>query len=422
MGEIEHLYDHFLKAGKVCTDNRKLEKGSIFFALKGPNFDGNQFALKAIQDGASLAVVDDPGLEHQDDCFYTDDVLTTLQNLANHHRHQLDIPVLAITGSNGKTTSKELINAVLNKKFKVLATAGNLNNHIGVPLTLLSITKKHQFAIIEMGANHIGEIAELCKIADPEYGLITNIGEAHLEGFGSIDGVLTAKTELYRHIEKKGKLLFVNSDDQKLMSSSENIERFTYGKRAADFIYNINESTDFSAISVAGSNLISQLVGNYNCTNLAAAAAIGVYFDIEKKDIAEAFKSYTPGNHRSQLKETGNNTLVIDTYNANPSSMTASITEFTKNGSINKIAILGDMFELGPLAERKHAEIMSLLISKGLQAILVGKEFNKVSGHYLCFENAESLIEALKENPIRGKKILLKGSRGMQLEKLIPHL
>ena len=423
MGKIEQLYQHFLKAGKVSTDNRTLEKGDIFFALKGPNFDGNKFAVKAIEDGASLAVVDDESLKDKEQCFLVEDVLSSLQALANYHRNQLNIPVLGITGSNGKTTTKELINAVLSEKYNVLATKGNLNNHIGVPLTLLSIKPEHEFAIIEMGANHIGEIAVLSQIAEPAFGIITNIGEAHLEGFGSIEGVLRGKTELYEFISEKGELIFVNAEDSKLMKAGSGIKQVTYGKLAgADFKYIEIEDSKFSGITTSGANIISNLVGHYNATNIAAAATIGLHFGLELSDITRAVANYKPGNHRSQMKQTEHNELILDTYNANPSSMTAAILEFTKETSLDKLAILGDMFELGDHAQRKHAEIVSLLINQGLNAILVGEQFHAVAGHFPSYTNTTDLIEDLKKQGIRNKEILIKGSRGMKLEELIPYL
>lgn len=415
---IEDLYEHYLQASSVCTDNRKLTKDCIFFALKGPNFNANKFALDAINSGARLAVVDDPKLKDEENCFYVPDVLESLQELAKHHRKQLTIPVIGITGSNGKTTSKELIREVLATTYKVLATKGNLNNHIGVPLTVLEIDHTVEIAIVEMGANHVGEIATLCEICQPNFGLITNIGEAHLEGFGGIEGVIKAKTELYKHLDKRKGLIFVNSDDPLLMDQAKDMESLSYGSTGM-VQYSEAFADGFCAVKWNELMVRSQLIGSYNAANLGAAIAIGQQFEVDPALIIEAIEGYAPGNQRSQLMLTDKNKLIVDAYNANPSSMMAAINEFAANSFPNKLLILGDMFELGDYSKEKHAEVVALLRSKSLEAILIGEAFHEVAGHFLSFKETANAASYLIEKDLRCYTILLKGSRGMQLESLI---
>lgn len=434
---IEKLYSIFLKNPVVCTDTRDIKPGSIFFALKGGNFNGNLFAEKAIEMGCVCAVVDDASVitkDKADEFFLVDDVLTALQNLAHHHRMQRNIPVIGITGSNGKTTSKELINAVLSKKYKVLSTVGNLNNHIGVPLTLLNITSEHEIAIIEMGANHQGEIAALSKIASPDFGVITNIGKAHLEGFGGIEGVKKGKGELYKFIqEKKGKL-FVHADDEVLLELSGSIEKVTYGTKKlydivgspasskSDFI-SFQWATRYNAVNIKKSELVvTQLVGIYNYYNLLCAACIGNYFKVEDAAINQALREYTPSNNRSQLHKTKSNTLILDYYNANPSSMSLAIENFAGLDQPNKMAILGDMLELGEESEKEHDAIVELLKQKQLSnVLLVGPLFvqagKKVNAQ--TFASSEEAVQHLKAHPVSGSSILIKGSRGIKLEKVV---
>ncbi len=437
---IEKLYALFLKHPIVCTDTRDIKPGSIFFALKGGNFNGNQFAEKAIEMGCAYAVIDEKfplgegGRGIDEKLFLVDDVLSTLQQLANHHRKQLSIAVIGITGSNGKTTSKELINVVLSKKYKVLATVGNLNNHIGVPLTLLNITKEHEMAIIEMGANHKGEIAELCTIAEPDFGIITNIGKAHLEGFGGIEGVKIGKSELYKYIQSKAGRLFVHGDDEVLLELSGSNEKVTYGtKKLYDIVGAIIENktefisfqwaTRYNAVNIKKSELVStQLVGIYNYYNLLCAACVGHYFKVDDANINQALKEYTPSNNRSQLHQTKSNTLILDYYNANPSSMSLAIENFANLNHPNKMVILGDMLELGSESEKEHDAIVILLQQKNISnALLVGPLFvaagKKVSAK--TFSNSDEAVEFLKQNKIADSTILIKGSRGIKLEKVV---
>lgn len=435
---IEKLYAHFSLHPAVCTDTRNIQPGSIFFALKGGNFNGNQFAEQALNNGCSLAVIDEAACKKDDRYFLVEDVLRALQQLANHHRKQLNIPVIAITGSNGKTTSKELINAVLSMKFKVLATSGNLNNHIGVPLTLLSITKEHEMAIIEMGANHQGEIALLSSIAEPDFGIITNIGKAHLEGFGGLEGVKKGKSELYRFIrEKKGKL-FVHGDDEVLVELAAGIDKITYGTKklydivggmspgnAGEFI-SFQWATRYNASSLKSSEMINtQLVGIYNYYNLLCAACVGNYFKVEDALINKALAEYTPTNNRSQLQKTALNTLILDYYNANPSSMSLALENFASLKQANKMVILGDMLELGEEGAKEHDAIIQLLAQKDLSnALLVGPLFIEAGKHSNAktFATSDEALLYLKDHPVKDTTVLIKGSRGIKLEKVLEAL
>lgn len=431
---IDKLYSIFLQHPIVCTDTRNIQPGSIFFALKGGNFNGNEFAEKALEMGCAFVVIDEEKYRKNDNCFLVDDVLKALQQLANHHRKQLNIPVIGITGSNGKTTSKELMNAVLSKKYKVLATVGNLNNHIGVPLTLLSITKEHEMAIVEMGANHQGEIAELSLIAEPDFGVITNIGKAHLEGFGGIEGVKKGKSELYKYIQANGGKLFVHGDDEVLLELSGSTEKVTYGtKKLYDIVGAVHETknefisfqwgTRYTAVNIKKSELVStQLVGIYNYYNLLCAACVGNYFKVEDELINQALREYTPSNNRSQLHKTKHNTLILDYYNANPSSMSLSIENFASLNHPNKMLILGDMLELGSESEKEHDAIVNLLKEKNLSnALLVGPLFiaagKKVGAQ--TFATSDDAVQYLKQHPIKDATILIKGSRGIKLEKVV---
>ncbi|MGQ0829831.1 MAG: UDP-N-acetylmuramoyl-tripeptide--D-alanyl-D-alanine ligase [Bacteroidota bacterium] len=428
---IQELYNHFLKNPLVCTDTREIQAGSIFFALKGSNFNANQFAEKAIQAGCSLAVIDEKEFKKDERYFLVDDVLIALQQLANHHRKQLSIPVIAITGTNGKTTSKELLNAVLSEKYKVLATKGNLNNHIGVPLTLLNIKKDHEIAIIEMGANHQGEIAILCSIAEPEFGMITNIGKAHLEGFGGLEGVIKAKSELYHFIKQKKGKLFVNADNELLKKLSEGINRVTFGTSAEmNFIGKFIESNPFVKLkcSVKTDSLdkkptiSTQLVGKYNFENILAAACIGNYFGVSDDHVKRGLEKYVSSNNRSQVMKTKNNLLLLDAYNANPSSMTAAIENFAQMDQQNKMVILGDMLELGDDSAKEHAAIVNLLKQKNINTVLlIGNHFAEAGKiiNAKTFSNSEEVLQYLKQHPVKNTTILIKGSRGIKLEKVI---
>lgn len=435
---IDKLYSHFLKHPAVCTDTRDIQSGSIFFALKGANFNGNKFAEQALASGCSLAVIDEEDYKKDDRFFLVKDVLIALQQLANHHRKQLNIPVIGITGSNGKTTSKELMSAVLSQKLNVLATKGNLNNHIGVPLTLLSITREHELAIIEMGANHQGEIAMLCGIAEPDFGVITNIGKAHLEGFGGIEGVKKGKGELYRFIqEKKGKL-FVHGDDEVLLELAGSCEKITYGtKKLYDVVgspdntqgkelISFQWATRYNAAMIKNSEMVNtQLVGIYNYYNLLCAACVGNYFKVEDELINKALSGYTPSNNRSQLHHTTFNTLILDYYNANPSSMSLAIDNFAGMKATDKMVILGDMLELGDDSSQEHDAIVNLLKEKNIvNVILVGPLFMEAGkrSKALTFLNSDEASAYLELNPVKNTTILIKGSRGIKLEKVVPVL
>lgn len=430
---IQKLYSHFLKHPIVCTDTRDIKQDSIFFALKGNNFNANKFAEQALESGCSLVVIDEAEYKKDERYFLVEDVLSTLQALANYHRRQLSIPVISITGTNGKTTSKELLNAVLNEKYKVLATKGNLNNHIGVPLTLLNITKEHEIAIIEMGANHVGEIAALCAIAEPDFGMITNIGKAHLEGFGGFDGVVKTKSELYNFIKQKNGKLFVNAEDELLQKLSEGINKVTFGTaRDADFTGEFIESNPFVKLkckskkdtqSIDKKNQITtQLVGKYNFQNILAAACIGDYFNVSEEQIKNGLENYVPTNNRSQIIQTKSNLLLLDAYNANPSSMNAAIENFAEMNQPHKMVILGDMLELGDDSAKEHDVIVNLLKDKKLNNVLLVGPFFMKSGKLInakTFSNTDEVVDYLKQNPIKNTTVLIKGSRGIKLEKVM---
>ena len=429
---IETLYHHFLQHPVICTDTRDIKQGAIFFALKGDNFNANKFAEQALNTGCSLAVIDEPEYQKDDRFVLVDDVLTALQNLANYHRKQISIPIISITGSNGKTTSKELLNAVLSQKYKVLATKGNLNNHIGVPLTLLSITKEHEFAIVEMGANHQGEIAMLCAIAEPDFGMITNIGKAHLEGFGGYEGVIKTKNELYLFIKQKAGKLFVNGDNKLLRELSEGIDRVTFGTgESFDFIGKFLESNPFVKLKCKSKSdvrsidekpvISTQLIGNYNFENILAAACIGHYFNVSEEQIKSGLENYVPSNNRSQVMQTQNNLLLLDAYNANPSSMNAAIENFAQMNQPNKMLILGDMLELGDESAKEHDIILDLLKKRNItNIILVGPIFMK-SGkltNAITFSDSDEAVKYFQLHPVKDTSILIKGSRGIKLEKV----
>ena len=432
--QLEELHSIFISLGQnVSTDTRKIIPGSIFFALKGENFNGNDFALEALNRGASVSVVDDPNLDQKEGLFFVKDVLTALQKLANFHRRKFDIPILAITGSNGKTTTKELLTAVLKKKYNTLSTEGNLNNHIGVPLTLLKLRENHEFAVIEMGANHQGEIQALCEIAEPNFGIITNIGKAHLEGFGGIEGVKKGKSELFKYLaERKGKV-FIHGDDAVLQEVAVNMDRITYGTtKLFDVIGKINHNsktvefawkTRYTASEIkSASNIKTNLVGIYNYFNVLCSACVGNYFKITENEINEAIANYNPDNNRSQLKKTEKNTLICDYYNANPTSMRAAIENFKKSNFENRFLILGDMLELGEETEKEHQDILNILNEFCLSDyLLVGPVFYALNPEK-SFINSELVVEFIKEKSLEGKTILIKGSRGIMLEKIIPYL
>lgn len=422
------LYQIYKKHPIISTDTRNIAKDSIFFALKGANFNGNTFAKQALELGAAYVVVDEKEYQLNDKCILVNDVLTSLQDLAKEHRSTLNIPIIGITGSNGKTTSKELLNAVLSRKYKTLATKGNLNNHIGVPLTLLSITSDIEIAIIEMGANHQREIAFLADIANPTYGLICNVGKAHLEGMGGFEGVKKTKKELYDHIRINNGIAFINADDINLMEMSEGLEHKEYfgshaKARVSGRIVNfdpflsveikLKNNTEFSVIH-------SKLVGDYNLNNILASACIGNYFDVSLSDIIKGIEGYEPSNNRSQAVKMGSNNVIMDAYNANPSSMAAAVQNFSKINADKKIIILGDMFEMGDESMREHTAMIDLVHQlKFEHVIFVGKDFytcKKYEFHY--FESTDDAKKYLQEIKTQHSHILVKGSRGMKLETL----
>jgi len=414
--QIQELYQLYLQHPEICTDSRKIIKDSIFFSLKGEHFNGNKFAEKAVNNGCAFAIINEKEFSKNKNFILVEDVLQTLQELAKYHREQLTIPVIAITGTNGKTTSKELISAVLSKQLNVTATKGNLNNHIGVPLTLLSIIQKDEIAIIEMGANHEGEIAFLCDLAQPTFGIITNIGKAHLEGFGSFEGVIKAKSELYNYIQKNVGTLFVNSEAELLIELANNISKITYGK-SGDYTGAISESTPFISVAFQYEEIKSKLIGDYQFYNIMLAICIGKHFGVSINNIKTAIENYTPTNNRSQIIETNNNTIILDAYNANPSSMSAMLHSFAKQNYQNKLCILGDMLELGETSLEEHQAIINLAEELKLECILIGKEFSKVNT--TSYNSTDGFAEFLNKNPIKNKTILLKGSRGIALEKLV---
>jgi UDP-N-acetylmuramoyl-tripeptide--D-alanyl-D-alanine ligase len=425
--KTEQLYSLFKESTGISTDSRTVGKGQIFFALWGDNYNGNKFASEALAKGASWAVIDDPLFETEN-TILVDDCLFELQALATHFRKEMNVPVLAITGTNGKTTTKELIASILSRKFKVHFTKGNLNNHIGVPLTILSAPEGTEMLIIEMGASHIGEIRTLCLIAKPDYGIITNIGYAHIDGFGSFDGVVKAKTELYEYLRKVNGIALYNSNDKIL---SEKI--FKIVNRAVPF----NDPTGIDlrveqilsdlnlkiSVSYLHHTYITdtRLFGSYNLENIRAAIATGLFLGVEISEIIDAVEKYQPVNNRSQIMTTKNNTIICDSYNANPASMALALESFSSINAARKIVILGDMLELGDKSEEEHLKVLDLLKNVKTEKILiVGSVFQKVSSKYgfKTFENVNKLIDFLKSEPVKGYTILVKGSRVIRLEKI----
>ncbi len=421
---IPSLHKEFLNCSGVSTDTRKIFENCIFFALKGENFNGNLFAQEALYKGAFKVIVDEEAFhKNTGETILVENVLVTLQQLARFHREFLGLPIISLTGSNGKTTSKELIDAVLSQKFKTVATHGNLNNHIGVPLTLLAMKKETQLGIVEMGANHLGEIKMLSEIAEPDYGYITNFGKAHLEGFGSLEGVVQGKTELYQFLKKHGRKIFVNANDPKQLANSEGIERITFGTPQSDFDIKLIDSVHHLLIEFEGTQIQSNLVGAYNFANLAAAIAIGAYFKVSKEKIKAGIEGYIPSNNRSQLISKGTNTILMDAYNANPTSMLAALQNFKQAKGENKMMFLGDMFELGNEAEIEHQNIVDYLAENQFgKVFLVGSNFFKTvnnSAHINKFEAFEELKKELESNSPKHATILIKASRGMALERIL---
>ena len=459
---IEELYSEYLKTRCVTTDSRKISEGCIFFGLKGDTFDGNRFAAQALEKGASLCVVDNPECKTGDRCIVVEDSLQTLQELARYHRSQLTIPVVGITGTNGKTTTKELVNAVLSKKYRVHCTQGNFNNHLGVPLTLLSMPADTEMLVVEMGANHPGEIDFLCNIANPEFGLITNVGKAHLEGFGSFKGVIRTKSELYRHLAAMAGVIFVNADDEILMERAEKMAQLPSSPSVlpgvvpsipgvmptdytADFCprgvnlpmasvvtYGSAETAECKGSYVSADpcmkfyfedgdtvySVQSQLIGGYNFANAMAAVCVGRYFGVELFDIKTAIEEYVPSNNRSQCRRTERNTLILDCYNANPSSMRVAVDNFAAMKGDNKMVVLGAMKELGSDSRNEHRELFDHVRSAGFgRIVLIGDEFRFAEGTdgAVWFESTDAAASWLRQNPVSGATVLVKGSNSNRM-------
>ena len=425
---LAELYEIFLQHPEVSTDTRNITPGCLFFAMKGEKFDGNSFAAEAIAAGAAYAVIDDPSVESEK-TLLVENVLEMLQQLASLHRSALNIPVIAVTGTNGKTTTKELLNEVLGSHYRVKATKGNLNNHIGVPLTLLSVGREVEIAIIEMGANHRGEIGFLCSLARPTHGLITNIGKAHLEGFGGYEGVIQAKSELYQYLRATGGTVIVNGNNPLLLELSKDMNRLLYGEKA-----------EFQACGQAGPSdpflgivwraetgvhsFNTQLVGAYNFENVMAAICAGTLFRVPGEKIIQSLSNYLPSNNRSQSRDTGHNTVILDAYNANPSSMQAALENFSRMKAAKKMVLLGDMLELGAESKAEHEAIVQLIGTMDFeQVILVGPEFITASGSAnITFPDSATAAGYLRDHPVKGYTILVKGSRGIGMEKVFRYL
>ena len=454
---MENIYEKFLESTAVSIDSRNCPEGAMFIGIKGANFDGNLFVEKALEQGCKYAITDNPEIGvGNPNIIHVEDSLKTLQELACYHRMKFNIPVIGITGTNGKTTSKELISTVLSKEYNTLFTQGNLNNHIGVPLTLLRLNRGHQIAVIEMGANHPKEIEFLCNIARPNFGIITNVGKAHLEGFGSFEGVKKTKGELYDFIKSVDGKIFLHADNPHLcdmanavtepvdvlMTEGNNVPAFAnsldtikYGEADCNFVSgNIVSCTPYINVDLrlngnssgekASYNVQTQLIGDYNLSNILSAACIGRYFGVMDEDIVAALRDYTPTNNRSQCTKTESNTLIVDAYNANPTSMDAALRNFSKIQASSKALILGDMKELGEDSIMEHNKILALISSLGFTKVyLVGSEFTKsAAGAYHCFENVEALKEHLATNPIKDCTILIKGSNSTRLTQIVPSL
>lgn len=426
---ITQIYKLFLEHPSIATDSREVKQGDLFFALKGDNFDGNKFIPNALEAGANYAISDSKEFVNNEHVIYVSDVLETLQQLAQHHRQQLGIPILAITGSNGKTTTKELVSRVLAKKYTISVTKGNLNNHIGVPLSMLQMDKNTQFGIIEMGTNHFGEIATLCKIAQPNYGLITNVGKAHLEFFGSLEGVEKAKGELYDYLSANNGVPFYNSDNPtltKMISGRTFKEVVAYScEKVGAILIPADNSNPFLRFSLNGKTVNTQVVGAYNLDNVIAALTMAKCFGIAEEDAIAAIESYRPDNNRSQLVNTGKNLAILDAYNANPSSMEAAILNFSQQQLNNKMLILGDMLELGDNSNAEHQHILQLIEENNFDnVLLVGKVFHAANSNknFISFSSTDDLCQYLKEHEVKGYSILVKGSRGIRLEKILEYI
>lgn len=425
---IQNIHDLFIKSNKVSIDTRKIEPNSFFVAIKGERFDANTFAKEALERGASYVIIDNESYFIDDRTILVNDSLETLQELAKFHRQYLKLPIIALTGSNGKTTTKELINVVLSKKYKTKATIGNLNNHIGVPLTLLSFTKETQIGIVEMGANHQKEIEFLCEIAQPDYGYITNFGKAHLEGFGGVEGVIKGKSEMYTYLKANEQSVFVNLDDEIQKQKTEHFHRITFSQKEKSvnvFIENVT-ANPFVKIKALGTEINSHLIGLYNANNINAAITIGNHFEVPTEDIKGAIESYIPENNRSQLLTKGSNEIILDAYNANPSSMLVALENFIQLDKTNKCIIIGDMYELGEESFAEHKAIVSFLNrNSNFESHFVGKDFfaNAISkDNFYFYQTFEDFAKYLSSVKIENKTLLVKGSRGMALERTLEYL
>lgn len=426
--EIAELYKCFMECGKVTTDSRNCPEGSMFIALKGETFNGNAFAAQALKQGCRYAVIDEPEYAGED-TILVDNCLQALQQLANYHRRQLKTPVIGITGTNGKTTTKELISTVLSRKFNTLYTEGNFNNHIGVPLTLLRLTKEHEMAVVEMGANHPGEIKTLVHIAEPDYGIITNVGKAHLQGFGSFEGVIRTKGELYDFLRAKGgATIFIQNENPYLNGIAEGLTCVRYGQTAGLYVsgelISCSPFLSFRWTAEGVSHEVNtHLIGSYNLDNMLAAAAIGRYFGVSDDDISSALASYLPHNNRSQLKETADNKLIVDAYNANPTSMMAALKNFRQVEAPHKMVILGDMKELGEASREEHQKVVDYLTECGFdRVVLVGPEFAAATHSYQTFQHVDEVLADIRIHKPQGYYILIKGSNSMKLSQLPEYL
>ncbi len=423
--DIQHIHQLFLQCHSISIDTRKIQPQCMFVAIKGDRFDANTFAKEALEKGASYVIIDNPEYFIDSRTILVSDSLKTLQALAQFHRQYLKLPIIALTGSNGKTTTKELIQVVLSEKFNTKATIGNLNNHIGVPLTLLSFKADTEIGIVEMGANHQKEIAFLCDIAEPDYGYITNFGKAHLEGFGGVEGVIKGKSEMYTYLAKTDKKVFVNLDDVIQVDKTKAMNRITFGIRNLNANTNIDQINADPFVQIHFSNIAvqSHLIGLYNANNINAAVTIGQYFGVANEVIKHAIEHYIPENNRSQLVRQNSNEIILDAYNANPSSMAVAIANFSQLHKNNKVAILGDMFELGNESIEEHKGIVELLFDEeAIECHFIGKDFyqNKLERSHLHFyESFEAFTAKIKQLSFKDKMILIKGSRGMALERIL---
>jgi UDP-N-acetylmuramoyl-tripeptide--D-alanyl-D-alanine ligase len=423
--EIKYIHNLFLKCNSVSIDTRKIQVNSFFVAIKGDNFDANTFAKEALEKGASYVIIDNKEYYIDERTILVENSLVALQELAKFHRNHLKLPIIALTGSNGKTTTKELINVVLSRKFNTKATVGNLNNHIGVPLTLLSFNEKTEMGIVEMGANHQKEIEFLCDIAQPDYGYITNFGKAHLEGFGGVEGVIKGKSEMYNYLSNNDKLAFVNLEDPIQVEKTKAIKQYSFGVNKG--IANVNitqiEANPFVSVSYSKNFISTHLIGLYNANNVNGAIAIGTYFGVGDSDIKQALEGYIPENNRSQLMAKGTNEIILDAYNANPSSMKVAIENFILLDKINKVVFLGDMFELGEESLLEHKGVVDLLLEqKDISCYFIGKDFyqSKVNqSNFFFFESFDIFSESIKNKKFENNMILIKGSRGMALERTL---